>query len=57
MIKSTSYSQAEIINNIIQLHLNGEDIEVDPTYSKGVFYKKSGVNRPISWCFKNVNQK
>ena len=39
MIKTTSYDQIEIIENIINLYCpNG--IELDPTYSKGVFYKK-----------------
>lgn len=38
VIKSISYSQDEILNWIIQLYCpNGFDI--DPTYSKGVFYK------------------
>lgn len=44
VIKSINYSQEEIIKNILQLHCNGENIECDPTYSKGVFYKK--LNRP-----------
>lgn len=44
MIKSISYSQKEIIDNIIKLHLDGKDIECDPTYSKGVFYKQ--INKP-----------
>lgn len=44
MIKSTSYSQEEIIKNIISLHMDGRDIECDPTYSKGNFYKK--ISRP-----------
>lgn len=43
-IKSTSYSQEEIIKNILQLHCDGKDIDLDPTYSKGVFYKN--INPP-----------
>ena len=38
MIKSISFDEEEIINNILKLHCNG-DIELDPTYSKGNFYK------------------
>ena len=38
IIRSTSYSQDEIIQNIINLHTG--PIELDPTYSKGYFYKK-----------------
>ncbi len=47
MIKSTRYSQEEIIQNIIELHLDGKDIEVDPTYSTGNFYKKTKIDRPV----------
>lgn len=43
VIKSTSYSQEEIIKNIIKLHLNNSPIECDPTYSKGVFYRNIKV--------------
>lgn len=45
MITSVSYSQTEIIKGIIALHLGGQDIECDPTYSKGNFYK-DGISRP-----------
>lgn len=45
MIKSINYSQEEIIQNIIDLYLGGRDIECDPTYSKGVFYKGK-IKRP-----------
>lgn len=38
LIKSISYNEQEIIQNIIKLHCN-YPIEVDPTYSKGNFYK------------------
>ena len=38
MVRSISYSQEKILKDIIHLYLpNG--IDVDPTYSKGVFYK------------------
>lgn len=42
MIKSISYNQEEIIKNI-QLLYTG-DIECDPTYSKGNFYRN--INKP-----------
>ena len=45
MIKSISYSQEEIIQNILTLHCEGKDIDCDPTYSKGNFYKK--IPRPL----------
>lgn len=45
VIKSISYNQHDIINNIIKLHCP-DGIEVDTTYSKGVFYKKSAVPQP-----------
>ncbi len=38
IIKSVSESQSEILNNIIQLYCP-RGFEVDPTYSKGNFYK------------------
>lgn len=38
MIKTISYDQEEIIQNIIDLHCK-DGIQLDPTYSKGVFYK------------------
>lgn len=47
MIKSVSYSQEEIIKDIINLHLDGKDIEADITYSKGQFYKNGVVKQPI----------
>jgi len=46
MIKTTNYNQHEIIKDIISLHLDGRDIELDPTYSKGNFYKVTGINQP-----------
>lgn len=39
VIKSISYSQEDIIRDIINLHCDGQPIQCDPTYSKGVFYK------------------
>lgn len=45
LIKSISYCQTEIISNILKLHCE-TNIELDPTYSKGCFYK-NGINEPI----------
>ena len=45
IIKSISYSSDEIISNIIKLHCKG-NISLDPTYSRGNFYKKN-VPEPI----------
>ena len=45
MVKSISYSDEEIINWILQLHCK-TPIEVDPTYSKGNFYK-GNIQKPI----------
>lgn len=44
-IKSFSYSQHEIIKWILKLHCDNKDIELDPTYSTGGFYKK-GIREP-----------
>ena len=38
IIKTISYDQEEIIKNIIKLYCP-DGIDLDPTYSKGVFYK------------------
>lgn len=46
MIKSISFDEQEIIRWILQLHCNGRQIDLDPTYSKGNFYKK-GIDHPI----------
>jgi hypothetical protein len=40
LIRSTSYYQDEIIESILKLYCPG-GIDLDPTYSKGVFYKKA----------------
>jgi len=45
MISTISYNQHEIIRDIISLHCK-DGIEIDPTYSKGVFYKNSGITKP-----------
>lgn len=38
LIKSISYNQCEIIENILNLHCKGNQIDLDPTYSIGNFY-------------------
>lgn len=40
MIKSISYNQDELLEWIIQLYIRGNTFQLDPTYSKGGFYKK-----------------
>lgn len=47
IIKSTSYDQIEIIRNIITLYCP-DGIELDPTFSKGNFYKK--IPKP-KYCY------
>lgn len=39
IIKSISFSQDEIIQDIIKLYNHGESFDLDPTYSKGNFYR------------------
>lgn len=46
VIKSVSCDQSEIIKNILLLHSTSGHIDVDPTYSKGVFYKGTGIDEP-----------
>ena len=45
VIKNISYSQNEILHNIIELHNNGRPFFADITYSKGGFYKKYGDDK------------
>lgn len=46
IIKSISYDQEEIIQNIIDLYITKGEIDCDPTYSKGIFYK-SDIKEPF----------
>lgn len=46
MIKSISYDQTEIIQGILNLHSPNHKIDCDPTYSKGNFYKDTGIEKP-----------
>lgn len=40
-ISTIGYNQIEIIQNIIELHVPQGFIDLDPTYSRGVFIKKA----------------
>jgi len=46
MLTTISFNQQEIIQNILKLHCP-QGIELDPTYSKGNFYKNSNIDEPI----------
>jgi len=46
IIRTTGSDQQEIIRNIISLHCP-QGIELDPTYSKGVFYKGAEDLEPL----------
>lgn len=46
IIRSINNNQQEIINDILQLHNDGNPIDIDLTYSKGIFYKKGIVTEP-----------
>lgn len=45
LITTISYDQTEIIKNIIKLYAP-QGIELGPTYSKGNFYKNTGIDEP-----------
>ena len=36
----------QIIKNILKLHVKNGIIDVDSTYSKGIFYKNNGIQKP-----------
>jgi hypothetical protein len=46
VIKSVSYDQQEILNNILKLHIPSGVYDCDMTYSKGNFWKNGGVPMP-----------
>lgn len=46
VIKTTSYDNTEILKAILQLHVPGGRVQCDPTYSKGNFYKNTGIEAP-----------
>ena len=46
LITSIGYDQGEIIRNILKLHVPGEKIDCDPTFSTGAFYRGTGIDLP-----------
>lgn len=40
IVFSLSFDQDKILRDIMRLYMGGEPFDVDPTYSKGVFWKK-----------------
>lgn len=46
VISTISYDEQEIIRDILYLHAEGRNIDCDPTYSIGNFYKK-GITAPV----------
>jgi len=44
--RSVSNSQVQIIHDILRIHVPQNFIDVDPTYSKGVFYRYGGIQEP-----------
>ena len=47
LISTISFSNEEILRNIIELYVPSRRIELDPTYSKGNFYKTNVIDEPI----------
>lgn len=47
LIKSISYSQEEIISDIIKLYVPQGFIDLDATYSTGNFYKSGEIKEPV----------
>ncbi|MCL2621416.1 MAG: hypothetical protein FWD32_00040 [Firmicutes bacterium] len=47
MIKSYSFNQQEILNNILKLYNKGSPFHLDPCYNKGGFYKNGVVKVPV----------
>jgi DNA modification methylase len=47
VLKSIDYDQGVIIKNLITLHVPDGVIDCDITYSKGNFYRKTGITEPI----------
>ena len=45
VISTIGYNEQEIIRDILYLHVDGENIDCDPTYSIGNFYK-NGLPKP-----------
>ena len=47
IIKTINFNQQDLINDIIKLHVPSGQIDCDPCFSKGVFYKNGKVKIPI----------
>ena len=46
LVRNTGYDQAEIIKNIIKLHVPEGRIDCDATFSTGAFYNGTGIEPP-----------
>lgn len=46
VISTIGFNQQQMINDILELH-SPDGIELDPTYSKGIFYKSGEVKQPL----------
>jgi hypothetical protein len=46
IISTVSYDQLEILENILKLYVPSGVFDVDPTYSKGNFYKSGRIPQP-----------
>ena len=47
MIPTISYDQHDIIRWILELHIDNQRFDLDPTYSKGVFYRPDDIPEPM----------
>ena len=45
LIRSVSFDEAEVLTNIVNLHVK-DGFQLDPCFSKGSFYKRSGIKVP-----------
>jgi len=54
--KSVFENEQELLQALIDIHLGGNDIELDPMFFKGNFYK-NGINKPIYISDKNPQTK
>ena len=46
VIKTINFNQQDLINDVIKLHIPSGQIDCDPCFSKGVFYKNGKVKIP-----------
>jgi len=47
VISTVSYDQSEILENILKLYVPSGVFDVDPTYSKGNYYKNGRIPQPV----------